>query len=105
MSGTISVTNKSYGAICVFIDDELYFSDILPGDSTRKKPVSAGSRHTLIVNNRERIFRDILFSVQKNTHITLFVSDVSVYITQTPAHGFPEVPSFQSWKPEPEKPR
>ena len=105
MSGTVSVVNKSRNVICVFIDDELYFRDVLPGDSARQKPVPAGTRHTLVFNNRERVIFDILFSVQKNTHITLFVSDVSVYITQTPAPESGEVPSFRFWKPEPGKPR
>lgn len=105
MSGVISVVNKSKGVIRVFIDDELVFQDILPGETTRKKPVPIGTRCVLIFNNRERLAWDILFSAQKNTHIILFVSDASVYLTQIPAHESGEAPSFLFWKPEPGKPR
>ena len=103
MPVTFSVANKSCGAVCVFIDDELIFRDVLPEENTRKNEVCVGTRQLLILNSREKIIADILFSAQKNTHTTLYIGDGDVYFTQTPFPGFDEEPSSQSWKPAPEK--
>lgn len=103
MSGTFSVVNKSCGVICVFIDDELFFRDVLPEESTRKKVVCVGSLRLRLMNSREKIVADILFSAQQNTHITLYICDAGLYFTQTPFPGFGEAPSFPVVTPAPEK--
>lgn len=81
MSGKFSVLNKSRGVICVFVDDELLFRDVLPGECTKKKPVPTGTGHAIILNSHEKIIGDILFSVKKNTCTLLTVTDAGAFIS------------------------
>ena len=100
-----SATNQSKLIYSVFVDDAPYFCDILPEHTTRKKAIPVGTVRFRIINNREKVVADTLFSAQKNTHTTLYICDAGFYFTQTPAPESPEELSFQFWKPVPEKPR
>ena len=80
MYGTISVVNNGRQVISILVDDEMLFCDILPGESTRKKPILSGTRRAIILNSREIISADVWFSVQKNVHTTLKIYSCGVLI-------------------------
>lgn len=71
MYGTLSVVNNSRQVISVNIDNEALFCDILPGESTNRKPVLIGTRCAVIINSRGKIAADFPFSVAKNSHTVL----------------------------------
>ena len=78
MYGTLSVINNTRKAISVYIDEEVLFSDILPGEHTKRRPVPTGTRCAQILNSREKIAADIRFSVPKNMHVVLKISGTDV---------------------------
>ena len=80
MSGELCVLNISTGAVCVLINDEPLFRDVLPGECTRKEPVPVGTGHAIILNNREKVSGDFLFSVKKKACHTLIVTDTGFFI-------------------------
>ena len=103
MSGNLSVLNKSRGAIYIFVDDALLFRDVLPGEITKKKPVPTGTGHAIVINNREKIIGDFLFSVQKNACILLTVTDAGAFVSQIPPRVSGKAPFSRYGIPAPEK--
>lgn len=77
MCSFISVLNKSTDVLCVIVDNEIIFSDILPNTKTRPKRIIYASIRVVIKNSREKPIFDLLLPIKKETSHTLTIRDTS----------------------------
>jgi len=72
MYGYICVKNLScYPVISVYINDTLYFADVLT--TSPYKPVDAGSAQVKILNNRSKMVLDIYLPIKSHQRYILEV--------------------------------
>ena len=77
MFSFISVINKSSGVLTVIVDDEIFFSEILPNTQTKPKKVLYASIRVIIKNSREKQVFDLWLPIKKETSHTLVIWDTS----------------------------
>lgn len=71
MCASISAENNSGKVISIYIDGELFFCDLLPGETSRKKAAPCGTRHVLFNSASGRILADFCISLPPSGHIIL----------------------------------
>lgn len=71
MCGTVSSENGSNSVLSLYIDGDLLFAEILPGEKTRKKDVPCGTRHAVFRDARGRVAADFCFSVPRGGNVIL----------------------------------
>lgn len=77
MFSFLSVLNKSSDVISVIADDDVIFSEILPGVKTKPKRVLYASTRIIIKNSREKLIFDLYLPIKKETSHTLTIWDTS----------------------------
>ena len=77
MFSFLSVFNKSSDVLCVILDNEIFFTDILPNTRTKPKRVMFASIRVVIKNSREKPVFDLLLPIKKETSHTLTILDTS----------------------------
>ena len=77
MCSFLSVLNKSTDVLCVAVDGENIFPEILPNTKTRPKRVMYASIRVVIKNSREKQVFDLWLPIKKETSHTLTIWDTS----------------------------
>ena len=77
MQACMSIKNNSNIPISVLIDDEYFFPEILPGETTFCKKVSCGSFRLTVLNNRSRVIYDLWLSAYGGSRHTLTINCTS----------------------------